>query len=173
MARGKHAVSAHARHEIASRDSEIAIYQKNVARLTAENKRLRARVDEQARHHRAEVRQLKAERDEGLSPMVAVLQREVIAAKEKAQAAEQRASAAVDRHARTFRALRGVLMSCGFSEVEAFQIVSDAFAWEPGDETPQGAVVTELPLPTHVRRRDREEQRTQAMRVSRARGERL
>lgn len=87
--RGKHGVSAAARHAIETRDSELAAYQRRVAELTAEVKQLRANATERMRAHSREVKLLKAERDEGLSPMVAVVQRENAALKERLDRAQR------------------------------------------------------------------------------------
>lgn len=186
--KGKHAVSAAARHAISERDSEIEMYRKNVARLTGENKKLRDRLDEKDRNHRAETRRLRAERDEGLSPQVAVLQREVVAAKDRAQAAEQRLA----HLGRVYRAvmsnLAGVLHAAGFTVVEAHQIVMDCVANDDGlDEYIGGRppVVADKVVKTNVAPRKRRPpsdyvnqhearaEQDRVLAISRARGERL
>lgn len=68
--KGKHAVSAEARHAIAERDNDLGTYQHRVARLTAENRELREKMAAQERTHRATERRLRAERDEGIAPQL-------------------------------------------------------------------------------------------------------
>jgi hypothetical protein len=97
MTRGKHGASAATRRAIAERDSEIEMYRKNVARLTAENKALKERIAQQDQSHRREMRRLRAERDEGLSPMVPVLQGELTLARQDADEA-QRAAIEIKKH---------------------------------------------------------------------------
>lgn len=75
MTRGKHGDAAAVRHAVQSRDAEIAIYRRAVARLTAEKKALRAQLDEQRQAARAIERELRARLNEGLSPELEVLRR--------------------------------------------------------------------------------------------------
>lgn len=74
--RGKHGHSAATRRAIEAAETSVATYQRKVADLTAENKALKARTLELDQAHRAEVRRLKAERNEGVSPMLDVVQQE-------------------------------------------------------------------------------------------------
>lgn len=76
MTRGKHGASAAARKLIGERDQQIEAYQHNIRKLTAENAELRQKIAEQQAAHSNTVRILKAERDEGLSPQLSVLQKE-------------------------------------------------------------------------------------------------
>lgn len=89
MARGKHGLSAATRHAIESRDTEISTYKAAVAKLTAENKALRDRLDSQQQTSAREVRRLKAERNEGVSPMLAMVQRENASLKGRLDLAER------------------------------------------------------------------------------------
>lgn len=89
MARGKRAASTEARHAIEARDAEIDTYQKSVSRLAAENKDLKERMVAKDRAHSAEVRRLKAERNEGVSPMLAVVQRENASLKQQVDLLER------------------------------------------------------------------------------------
>lgn len=74
MTRGKHGVSAAARHAVSERDKQIEAYQHNIRKLTAENADLKQKLADQQAAHVRTVQILKAERDEGLSPQVKVLQ---------------------------------------------------------------------------------------------------
>lgn len=187
MTRGKYAQSAATRRALGERDSEIEMYRKNIARLTAENKKLRGRLDEKERNHRSEVRRLKAERDEGISPFVVTLQREIADAKDRAQAAEQRLAHLGRVYRAVMTQLASVLHAAGFTVVEAHQIVMDCVANDDElDEYIGGRppVVADKVVTTHVTPRKRRppadmvnqnEARTQQERVlaiSRARGER-
>lgn len=128
MTRGKYAQSAATRHALEERDSEIEMYRKNVARLTAENKRLKERLDQQARGHRQEVRRLKAERDEGLSPMVAVLRRELAVAREDADQAQRAAIALKVRWERVIIRLGQTVARWGLSTPERMEFLLELTA---------------------------------------------
>lgn len=87
--RGKHGHSAATRRAIETAETSVATYQRKVAELTAENKALKARALELDQAHRAEVRRLKAERNEGVSPMLGVVQQENARLREQLDAAER------------------------------------------------------------------------------------
>lgn len=74
MTRGKHGISAAARQAVGEREKQIEAYQHNIRKLTAENAELRQKLDDQQAAHSQTVRVLKAQRDEGLSPMLSALQ---------------------------------------------------------------------------------------------------
>lgn len=90
MTRGKYAAKAAVRKEVTERDQQIDSYQHAIRNLTAENTELKQKLADQQAAHSKTVRVLKAERDEGLSPMVAVLQKENQAMKERVDRAEER-----------------------------------------------------------------------------------
>jgi predicted RNase H-like nuclease (RuvC/YqgF family) len=87
--RGKHGASAETRHKIRTVEASIESYQHAVRRLTAENQALKQAVKNRDIAHAREVKRLKAERDEGLSPTVAVLQAENKRAVERADKAKR------------------------------------------------------------------------------------
>jgi len=81
--KGKHAASATTRRVIREAETSLETYQRRVAKLTAENKELRDRLAAKDKAHSQAIKRLKAERDEGLSPMIAVLQQENVKLKER------------------------------------------------------------------------------------------
>lgn len=90
MTRGKHGVSAAAKKAVGERDQSIAAYQHHIRRLTSENAELRQKIDDLQDSHSKTVRVLKVERDEGLSPMLKVLQQENVKLKEKVEFLDER-----------------------------------------------------------------------------------
>lgn len=76
MARGKYAEKAAKRQAELEAAGNLDLYKKRVAQLTEENKALRERLVEKDRAHSKEVRRLKAERNEGVSPMLGVVESE-------------------------------------------------------------------------------------------------
>jgi len=87
MAKGKYAARAAVRRDDADAQSQIAAYQHTVKRLTAELDELKvARAAGQAAASK-EIRSLKAQRDEGLSPEVAALRQQLEEQRERADAA--------------------------------------------------------------------------------------
>lgn len=76
MTRGKYTQKAETRKAIAEAEMSAETYQHAVRRLTAENQALKAKLDDQTKAHWREVKKLKAERDEGLSPHLRVLEQE-------------------------------------------------------------------------------------------------
>jgi septal ring factor EnvC (AmiA/AmiB activator) len=87
--RGKHAPAAETRRKIHAAEASIESYQHHIQRLTAENRELKQRMADIQRTHSREVKVLKAQRDEGLSPMVSVLQRENKQLKERLDKSER------------------------------------------------------------------------------------
>ena len=65
-------------------------YQGAVRRLTAENKRLRQELADQAHAHKKEIRKLEAQLRERLTPEITVLRRELRRWRDRAVAAESR-----------------------------------------------------------------------------------
>lgn len=87
MTRGKYAARAARRREDADVRSEIASYQDTVRRLTADNDALRQALGKAKAAHRDEVRALRTQRDEGLSPHVAAMEDEMNRLRDKADRA--------------------------------------------------------------------------------------
>lgn len=87
MTRGKHAHSAAVRKVAADRDAEIARYQKRVAEQHAEIKRLREKMRHDEQVHREALRRVIAERDQGLSPTVDILERQAQTLRDERDAA--------------------------------------------------------------------------------------
>lgn len=87
MTRGKYAARSTLRREDASVRSEIESYKHAVKRLTSENKHLTAQLDEEQKAHREDVRKLKAQLNEGLSPELLVLREELEHQRERADRA--------------------------------------------------------------------------------------
>jgi hypothetical protein len=88
MTRGKYAARATLRREDAGVRSELDSYQHHIKRLTAENQKLKADLAAEQTAHKTDVRRLKAQLDEGLSPELIALRKEL---------ERQRERAAVDR----------------------------------------------------------------------------
>lgn len=76
MARGKHGQSAAVRQLVTEAETSVEVYQRQVKKLLDENKALKEKLAANQSAHSKEVRILKAERAEGVAPMVAVLQQE-------------------------------------------------------------------------------------------------
>lgn len=96
--RGKHGVQAAARREASETATTIESYQHAVRRLTAENESLREQLDASRREHTKDVRVLKAQLAEGLSPEIAALRRTVENLRDE-----------VDRAKRDAQMVRGVM----------------------------------------------------------------
>ena len=75
--KGKHGAAAAVRQEVQARDAEIATYQHAVARLTKERNEARERLVLAQTQHAGIERELRARLNEGLSPHVEALQREL------------------------------------------------------------------------------------------------
>lgn len=75
--RGKHGAQAAARRDANEAATTIESYQHAVKRLTAENDSLREQLAQSRREHTRDVRVLKANLAEGLSPEIAALRRTV------------------------------------------------------------------------------------------------
>jgi hypothetical protein len=71
-------------------ETPLASYQYAIRQLTAENKRLRRELATIKLMHQRITRKLRAERDEGLSPELAALRRELQHWRQRAVAAEGR-----------------------------------------------------------------------------------
>lgn len=84
MTRGKYAARAALRREDEGVRSEIGSYQHHVKRLTAENEKLRADLAATHTAHKTEIRQLRAQLDEGLSPEILALREELERQRERA-----------------------------------------------------------------------------------------
>ena len=98
--KGKYANRAARRREDADVQNEIDTYKRKVQQLTEENKRLRHRADSIEARRRDEVRTLRAQRDEGLSPEMIAMQDEINLLREKRQqadAAREKLQRAYDR----------------------------------------------------------------------------
>lgn len=87
MARGKYANRAARRREDEAVTSEIEAYKHNVRKLTEENKELRDALAKEQASHREEVRALRAQLAEGLSPEIAALERELNRQRDRADQA--------------------------------------------------------------------------------------
>jgi hypothetical protein len=93
MTRGKYAARAALRREDAGVRSEIGSYQHHVKRLTAENKELSATLSAEQTARKEEVRRLKAQLDEALSPEMLALREELEHQRERADHAAREMTA--------------------------------------------------------------------------------
>jgi hypothetical protein len=73
------------------------VYQEAVQRLTSENRRLREALGKEEANHKQDVKVLRAQLREGLSPELMVLRREIRQWRERALAAEGRFREVVKR----------------------------------------------------------------------------
>lgn len=73
MTRGKYANRAATRRAADEVETTISSYQRQVKKLLDENRELVAKLNAQATAHRKEAQVLRAQRDEGIAPMVDVL----------------------------------------------------------------------------------------------------
>jgi predicted RNase H-like nuclease (RuvC/YqgF family) len=85
MTRGKHGAAAARRREDAEVQAEIAAYQRNVKRLTDENRQLSRDLAEERAQHALDVRTLSAQLDEGLSPELSALRQKLAGEEERAR----------------------------------------------------------------------------------------
>lgn len=92
MAKGKYGNRAASRRESQEVQSEIATYQRNVKRLTADNVELRKSLAKERTSHVDDVKNLKAQLAEGLTPELIVLRKKVEEQSERASTAERRYS---------------------------------------------------------------------------------
>ena len=122
MTRGKHGVSAAARHAVGERDKQIEAYQHNIRKLTAENAELKQKLADQQAAHSKTVRVLKAERDEGMSPMVSALQKENVKLKERLQHSAADLSAYFGEYEKAYGRIAGHFHSAhGLTKLNALE----------------------------------------------------
>jgi len=105
MTRGKHGIAAETRRKIESVETSIEVYQRKLRDLIAENRELRARLDAKDERHAREIRALRVQVDEGVSPALRVAQEEARQQRDRAQAAEQRLAHTMRRRSGEFNAL--------------------------------------------------------------------
>lgn len=179
MARGKKGIAAARRHGAEAVAATEETYQRRVAKLTAENKALKQRLTDQQSAHSREMKRIRVERDQGLSPEISVMREEIRRAKDDAQRSKQ--VAADNQKARRAMAttIHSAFMAIGLTEAEAYQLIVDMRCFTEGDEKPTGPLVTTagaLMFKTHVvgrRRLTIDEKKERATVLARARGERL
>lgn len=179
MARGKHGASADARRRIQTAEADIGTYQRKVAEQAAEIRDLKQRIRDQASAHSRELKVLRAQRDEGMGPMIAVLEKECQRAKDDADRARRDEAEWRKRYDYMGRHLFGGLRSIGLTRVEAHQFALDVLSAGAGaDGSP--VVVGDAMTPTHVRKRRRQlsddevrAEQERSIQISRAHGERL
>jgi predicted RNase H-like nuclease (RuvC/YqgF family) len=165
MARGKHTQSAATRRAIGERDQQIESYQHTVKRLTADNKHLRERLEELQRGHSREVRRLKAERDDGLSPTLSVVQRENRELRERADRAERDLRQRRERDERAFlRLVEHMHEAHGLVREEAVEEAARLLVPDWGDRIIASASIAKRPRSA--------EDVEGFVRIARARGER-
>lgn len=78
MTRGKHGQAAAVRHEVQSRDAEIGTYQNAVARLTAENRELKANAEKQRQSAARTERELRGRLDAAASPKIDAMKLQLV-----------------------------------------------------------------------------------------------
>lgn len=89
MTKGKYAARAANRQAELEAAGNLSMYQAKVVKLTAENKALRERLTDKDRAHSREVRRLKVERNEGVSPALAVVESQNRQLRDELTAAKQ------------------------------------------------------------------------------------
>lgn len=137
MAKGKHGISAAARQAVGERDQSIAAYQHNIRKLTAENAELKQKLADQQAAHGKTVRVLKAERDEGLSPTLTVIQRENGALKERLAKADRSLAFWADWYRKMFNRLTDHVRSVeGLTQLEGLELTHKLMGEEPGFWSP-------------------------------------
>ena len=102
MTRGKYAARATLRREDSAVRSDIESYQHAVKRLTVENQQLQEGLASQQAISRQEIRVLKAQLDEGLSPELITLRKELEHQRERAAQAEASRKATREKHESLF-----------------------------------------------------------------------
>lgn len=114
--KGKHGQAAAVRHEVQSRDSEIATYQRAVARLTAENKALRASARDSAQSNQQSIRELRARLDVAAAPKVEALEIALGAARASAERTGREMVAMKRRYGRSMVHYMLALKELGITE---------------------------------------------------------
>jgi hypothetical protein len=133
MARGKYAARAALRREDAEVRSDLEGYQHHVRRLTAENARLRADLGQARRDHAAEVRALRAQRDEGLSPEVEALREQLREERDLADKACADAQRIKEMWERSYDRVMALARSLGLTPREASEVAFWTAAEDPND----------------------------------------
>jgi predicted RNase H-like nuclease (RuvC/YqgF family) len=103
VTRGKYAARAALRREDTEVRSEIGTYQHHVKRLTAENKELTALLASERSARKEEVRRLKAQLDEGLTPEILALRSELERHRKRADEAATSAMQKMEMYARLLK----------------------------------------------------------------------
>lgn len=129
--KGKYAAKATLRREDGSVRSEIETYQQAVKRLTAENEELKTALAAEQATRKQEVRRLKAQLDEGLSPEVITLRRELERQRERAGRAVTDAATKVDIYGRLLQFTAKLLHNLtGCTGLEATERIVNAIRGE-------------------------------------------
>ena len=131
MTRGKHGASAAARKLVGERDQQIEAYQHNIRKLTAENAELKQKLADQQAAHSKTVRVLKAERDEGLSPTLTVLQEENVKLKERLQRSTVIATDYSEEYQKSYGRIVGHFHSAhGLTKLDAIEEAKKLLGYE-------------------------------------------
>jgi len=131
--KGKYAARAALRREDESVQAEIAAYQHNVKRLTEDNKKLTEALAAERAARKEEVRRLKVQLDEGLSPEVLALRGELERQREKADSAAADARDSRRRYGEIFHFAAKLLhVVTGCTGLEATERLMVLFGADPG-----------------------------------------
>jgi predicted RNase H-like nuclease (RuvC/YqgF family) len=137
--KGKHGQAAAVRQEVTARDTEIATYQRAVARLTAANKLLTDTNRERQRSWAKREREFRALIDQAASPTVDALQSELSRMRDKADNAERRGKQYREDFAKLAQRMVAGLMGDGMDYAGALREVSGIVGITVVDEAEQRA----------------------------------
>ena len=127
MTRGKYAARSALRREDASVQSEISGYQHHVKRLTAESQELKDALATERAARKEEVRRLKAQLDEGLSPELLALRDELRRQRDRVTQADAARNSVQEKHNKLFTFSSKLLHDLtGCTGLEASEAIVDA-----------------------------------------------
>lgn len=85
--------------DVAAVGADVTVYQRKVKHLIENNRQLRTQLNDERRAHREEVRALRSQLAEGLTPELLTLRRTLAACKQRLHAAEARLAEHRRKHA--------------------------------------------------------------------------
>jgi len=150
MARGKKAAGAANRRADAEIQNEIGSYQHAVSRLTTENKELKEKLARGRDSHLHDVKVLKAQLNEGLSPELLALRRQIDTANDRAAKAKAEYKYISERWDRLIRRMNRMLVEhFNVNPGTAFELIVHLV----GDESHVDRVMRILDVPDNIYKR--------------------
>ena len=127
VTRGKYAAKATLRREDNSVRAETETYQQAVKHLTTENALLKEQVSASRAAYKEEIRQLRAQLDQGLSPELLTLRKELERQRNRASEAEASRKASLEKQSKLIKFMVKLLHDLtGCTGLEALEVVTKA-----------------------------------------------